>query len=276
MMKFAIINDLHIGPADVGYEKGVQRKLLAEGTRIMKKIIKVLNEKEKPEFVINLGDSIEDVNDREKDIESFKYFVSLLATLNVSVHTLVGNHDLRTLTVQDIAKILDYKEMYYSFDHNSFHFIALSFEMTGDHTNVLSDITAKVPKKQLLWLTNDLDKTDKPVVVFIHYPLAEDDMKGNFWFETEPQYALLANRVEVRSILESSGKVKAVFSAHQHWNRFHVQNNIPYFVATSPIENFKNQGTVAETYTIVNLDNKGVKVKVVGNDPAEFSYTFNS
>lgn len=273
-MKFAIVNDLHIGPPSVGIEKGVQRKLMAEGSRILENIIFKLNDKEHPDFVVNLGDSIEDVNDKEVDIQSFKKFLSMLSKLKMPTYSLIGNHDVRTLSAKEIAKLLGYKKMYYSFDFKTFHFIALSLDMVGDHTHILKDIAASVPSEQLSWLKTDLKQTDKPTIVFIHYPLAEDNMKGNFWFETESQYALLENRKEVRKILEASKKVKAVFSAHQHWNRFHVHNKIPYFTITSPIENFKNEGVASETYTIVELNNDEIVVKVIGNESAEFSYRF--
>lgn len=118
---------------------------------------------------------------------------------------LIEEYEVDTLSVNDIAKMLGYEKMYYSFDNGEYHFIALSFVMTGDHTNDFADIKAEVPIDQLEWLRDDLNKTNKPVVVFIHYGLAEDDMKGNFWFESEPWYALLYNREVVRKILEESG-----------------------------------------------------------------------
>lgn len=273
-MKFAIVNDMHIGPLTSGFSQGVQRKLIPESERLVKQFVEKMNNEEYPEFVINLGDVIEDVNDREVDIGSYKKALSLFSNLKMPVYFLIGNHDVRTLTAKEIADMLGYEEMYYSFDHGAFHFVVLSFEMTGQHTKILSDIKAEVPKSQLEWLKNDLSLTNKPVVVFIHYGLAEDDMKGNFWFESNPQNALLGNRVEVRKILEDSGKVKAVINAHQHWNKMHVNNGIPYFTVTSLVENFKNDGIASEAHTIVNLDEKGIVVDVKGNDPAKFEYSF--
>jgi hypothetical protein len=146
--------------------------------------------------------------------------------------------------------------------------------MTGDHTQVLNDIAAEVPKKQLRWLKSNLSQTKKPVILFVHYGLAEDNMKGNFWFEKEPHYALLQNRQIIRKIIEESKKVKAVFSAHQHWNRMHIHKGIPYFTVTSLIENFKNNGVPTEAYAIVNLGEGMIKVKVKGNDPALYNYIF--
>lgn len=273
-MKFAIINDIHSGPDDSGFKGSVQRKLTYESERLVKKFVVEMNTLEQPEFVINLGDFIEDVNLRDTDIRYFQKTHELLSQLSMPVYSLIGNHDVRTLSEEDIARMLGYEKMYYSFDTADYHFIALSFVMTGDHTRNFADIKAEVPKEQLEWLKSDLTKTDKPVVVFIHYGLAEDDMKGNFWFESEPRYGLLDNREAVRTILEESGKVKAVLSGHQHWNRMKVHNGIPYFVVTSLIENFKNDGTPAEAHTIVNLDEYNISVEVKGNDPEEFEFSF--
>jgi len=118
------------------------------------------------------------------------------------------------LTQEEIAKILDYKKMYYSFDHDEYHFIVLSFEMTEDYTHDLAAISAKIPENQLEWLKHDLLKTNKLSIIFVHYGLADDDMKGNFWFNKDPQYAMMTNRKQVRRILEESKKVIAVISAH--------------------------------------------------------------
>ena len=63
-MKFAIINDSHIGPSESGFEKGVRRKLVNQSESILKSVIAAVNQ-ENPKLIINLGDSIEDVNDRQ-------------------------------------------------------------------------------------------------------------------------------------------------------------------------------------------------------------------
>ena len=274
-MKFAIINDMHLGPPDSGYYKGIQRKLVPHSERLMRKFVEEMNSQENPAFVVNLGDSIEDVNDRDTDIRYFKKTVDILSGLKMPVYSLVGNHDVRTLTQKEIAQMVGHDRMYYSFDHSRYHFVMLSFEMTGDHTHNPGDISAVVPAEQITWLKDDLNSTDKPTVVFVHYGLADDDMKGNFWFESKPSIAMLGNRREVREILEKSGKVRAVITAHQHWNRMFVHNDIPYFTVTSLVENFNNDGVPAEAYTIVKLDDEGIRLDIRGNDPANFEYSFN-
>jgi len=273
-MKFAVINDMHVGPKGSGFYKGVQRKLIEEAERLIKSFADQMNNNEHPAFVVNLGDSIEDVNDRETDLAFFDKSRKFLSELKMPSYTLIGNHDVRTLAHSEIADMFGYDEMYYSFNHEGYHFVALSFAMTGNHKVDLGDIFAEVPEDQLKWLKDDLAKTKKPTVIFMHYGLADDDMKGNFWFENAPEKGLLSNRVEVRRILEDSGVVKAVFTAHQHWNRMHEHNGIPYFTVTSLVENFNNDGLPAEAYTIVNIDNEKIDVTVRGNDPASYSFSF--
>ncbi|QQR63837.1 metallophosphoesterase [Candidatus Roizmanbacteria bacterium] len=273
-MKFVIVNDIHNGPSDSGFHKGIQRKLTFMAEGLVQKFVETMNSDEKPEFVVNLGDFIEDVNNREVDMRYFRETVELLLPLRMPVYSLIGNHDVRTLTDDDMKKILNYDQLYYSFDHGGFHFIALSFTMTGNHKIDLDDIKAEVLSDQLKWLHNDLSSTTKPTIVFIHYGLADDDLIGNFWFESKPEYGLLHNRADVRKILEASGKVKAVISGHQHWNRMKVHNGIPYFVVTSLVENFRNDGTPTEAHTVVTLDEKGIEIDVKGNDPTKFHFEF--
>ena len=183
---------------------------------------------------------------------------------------------MRTLNPEEVAKILKYKQMYYSFDYGLFHFIALSFVMTEDYTHNLSAISAKIPDNQIDWLKIDLSKTNKPTIVFSHYGLADDDMKGNFWFEKDPYHAMLSNRKQIRHILEKSGRVRAVISAHQHWNKMLIHQGIPYFTLTSLIENTNNDGLASKAHTVVDLDIKKIIVKVKGNDPARFEYAFKT
>ena len=99
-------------------------------------------------------------------------------------------------------------------------------------------------------------------------------MKGNFWFENAPDKALLGNRKQIRKIFEESGRVKAVISAHQHWNKMFVHNGIPYFTITSLVENFTNDGLPSEAHTIVSLGDDKITVDVKGNDPAEYKLAF--
>jgi C-terminal processing protease CtpA/Prc len=108
--------------------------------------------------------------------------------------------------------------------------------------------------------------------VLSHYGLADDDMVGNFWFEKIADRAVISNRKELRKIFKESGKVIAVISAHQHWNREFLYDGIPYITITSLVENFNNDGIAAEAYTVVELKADKLIIDVRGNDPAHYEY----
>jgi len=82
-MKFAIINDIHNGPADSGFKFGVQRKLTYEAERLATAFVETMNSNVKPEFVVNLGDFIEDVNSKEIDLGYLKKTIQILSKLSM-------------------------------------------------------------------------------------------------------------------------------------------------------------------------------------------------
>jgi predicted phosphodiesterase len=273
-VKFAIINDTHVSSADTGYENGIQRKLVGLSESLVKDFVSEMNLTEKPAFVVHLGDLIEDVGDKDKDMHYLRKTVKLLSGLKMQVHYLIGNHDIKTNSADEVAQTFGYKKMYYSWDYDDYHFVALSFERDVDEKSSAFHTTHLSPD-ETKWLKDDLAKTKKSTVIFSHYGLADDDMVGNFWFENIPDRAVLNDRGKIRKIFEDSGKVKGVISAHQHWNRMFVHGGIPYITVTSLVENFHNDGEAAEAHTIVNLDESSISVAVRGNDPANYKFEFD-
>lgn len=107
-MQFSIISDTHIGPLDRGFNKGVQRKLSNLSEKLLQEYINQMNNVVKPDFVVNLGDIIEDISDKNIDITNYKNGIKMLQKLSMPIYHVIGNHDLRTLTEQDIENILGY------------------------------------------------------------------------------------------------------------------------------------------------------------------------
>ena len=75
-MKFGVITDIHYGPEAPGTKGskfgGIQRKLVKEADDLVSEFVGFINEVDGLDFVINLGDSIEDLNETEPDIRNFK------------------------------------------------------------------------------------------------------------------------------------------------------------------------------------------------------------
>jgi len=262
-MKIAIISDIHIGPE--GYHKGIKRKLTQYSEEFIHSFVQRVNTDIQPDFVVQLGDLIEDVN-LSDDLVNFQRGIEAFKSLNQPVHHLIGNHDNRNLSDEKLCELLELDHLYYSFDAGDYHFVMLHSKapVRGGYSFI--------PDEELIWLQDDLDQTGKATLIFVHHSLADQDLMGNPWFEGLPEQCLVKNRQEVRAILETSGKVLAVINGHLHWNRVDIHSRIPYITVQSLIENFNNDDIPAGAYAILELDKALLKIDVLGNDIMSFSY----
>ena len=85
-------------------------------------------------------------------------------------------------------------------------------------------------------------------------------MKGNWWFEANPDHALLKNREQVKAILQKDQNILGVFSGHQHWTKQIVENGIHYYVIGSLTENLNGDGIPDGVYYIVEFNGKDIQV----------------
>ncbi len=261
-MRFVILTDIHLGP-EIHF-RGVLRKVNKNAKIFLDEFIRQMNNNIKPEFVVVLGDLIEH-NDKVKDKENIAYIVKLLKKLECPVFYVAGNHDLKNISENKLAKLFNLNSLYYSFDSGSSHFIVL-FSKVAEKGNIL------INDEQELWLKNDLKKTSKKCMVFVHHGLADQSLKGNPYFEGRPEFCLIKNRKEIRNILEQSNKVLAVFNSHLHWDKQNTHNSIPYFTIQSLTENEGDNGIASEAYAVVNIAGNKVNVEVKGNYSKSFSH----
>ncbi|MCX6762984.1 MAG: metallophosphoesterase [Candidatus Moranbacteria bacterium] len=260
-MKFAIITDIHLGPEE--YHKGILRKVNKNVKTFLGDFIKEMNKNVKPELVIALGDLIQDENP-VSDKDNLNYIIESLKGLNCPVYYVAGNHDLKNISEDDLAKLFKQKSLYYSFDSGHFHFIVLFSKRFDDK------IRFYISDKQKKWLQKDLDGTEKQCLVFVHYGLADQDLTENPFFEGKPEKCLVMNRKEIRSILSKSKKVIAAFDSHLHWNRMYKHNSIPYFTIQSLVENEDDKGLPSQAYAVVDIEDKKISVEIKGNYPKKF------
>ena len=261
-MKFAILTDMHLGPE--GYWKGVLRKVNKDVKIFLDEFIEEMNTNVKPKFVVVLGDLIEDDNPIS-DKENIAYIVKLFKKLKCPVYYVAGNHDLKNISDSELAKLFHQSSLYYSFDSGSFHFIVL-FSRALEKGNIA------ITGNQKIWLKEDLKKTGKKSVVFVHHGLADQDLKGNPWFEGRPESCLIANRKEIRNILDASKKVIAVFNSHLHWDKQDIHNKIPYFTIQSLVENEDDKGIASKAYAIVDITDNKIEVQIKGTYSKKFTF----
>lgn len=231
------------------------RKLTHYAEGILSKLIYSVNNEIKPDFVVNLGDLIEDVNNSEDDIKNYKYIYDKLNNFLCPVFSVTGNHDLKTIDSRStLEKIMGYHHSAYSFDYNNFHFVFLGLDVNNN--DILNDggisRTQYASKSDIEWLESDLIKNKFPCIIFNHFGIAEDNMKGNFWFNNNSENALLKNRKKIKNIINNKN-VLGVFSGHQHWTKKIVEDSINYYILGSMTENINNDGIPDGVYFIVEV-----------------------
>src|SRR4051794_26226447 len=134
----------------------------SQGT--LKKAVAAVNGlDEQPDFVVFTGDLTQTTDDPRIRRDRLAEFRDIVSQLRVkTVRFMPGEHDASLDRGEAYQEF--FGDLHYTFDHKGIHFITLD--------NV-SDPTASVGEKQLLWLQADIKqlKDDVRIVVLTHRPL---------------------------------------------------------------------------------------------------------
>jgi 3',5'-cyclic AMP phosphodiesterase CpdA len=269
-----LVTDIHFGP-EARFE-GKLRKLSHRAPQLLDDAVRALDAHD-PLWLINLGDDIED---EDPAIDRARY-LDCQAALRRSRAPLVnvaGNHDLARLTPGDLLEAWGQQgpldppgsrgprgSLHYSLDRAGLHLVVLQ-------TREIKDQGVHIDEELLRWLAADLAAASGPVVVVMHHPAADQDLRDSRWFHAAPHLALIEERAALRAILRESGKVRAVFNGHVHRNHLGLHDGIPYVTVQSLIENLDDDapGLPSASYAVVHIDEERVVVRVLGNDRAAY------
>ena len=261
-LKFIVFSDLHYNHIKKSLsEYSSKRKLTLFAEPLIKKLITIVNQI-KPDFVVNLGDLIQDVHDKNIDTENFKHMIRILNQSTVPVYSVLGTHDLRAFDRKEVSSFYGYDNPTYSFDCKNPPLVFLSAEHIHSYNeNNEKKVEYVINSKDLSWLKQDLDKTNLPTIIFTHTGLAEDNMKGNAFYEDGKYPAHYENRQDIKNILLKSNKVVIVFNGHQHWTKSLVEDGIKYQVCGSMVNNVNYSGTPDGVWLEVNAINGNLNIK---------------
>jgi len=260
--RIVVISDIVYGSDKP--RQGQLRSLPSRALSLLRYLVNRINSEIRPEFVVRLGSLIED-EDEETDEENYEKIVDELKQLSVPVYHVAGSNEQVNLSQKKIAAILKYPKLYYSFDSDDYHFVVL-FSESKNHDHV------HISPEQTHWLQEDLNANKKPVLVFVHHLLDEQELSDNFWFGQYPDGCRVEERAELRAILARSGKVKAVFSGSVHQNNLQEHDGIQYVTLQSLVENVSKSGkTASESFAVLTLSPREIRVEVEGLQRDEYS-----
>jgi alkaline phosphatase len=247
--RFGIVADCHYADAD------------AAGTRFYRESLDKLTEcvtlmnAQKLDFLIELGD----FKDQDRTPVEQKTLCYLEAVERVfrgcagPRYHVLGNHDMDSISKrQFLGRVentnVDPGRSYYSFDVNGLRFVVLDANYRSDGADYdhgdFDWTDANIPADELTWLKRRLDEAPGPVIVFIHQLL---DGVGSVYVK---------NAADVRPILQSCGKVLAVFQGHHHPGSYSNMAGIHYYALRALVEGTgleNNSCAIAEVHPDGNI-----------------------
>ncbi len=239
-LSIGLITDLHYAdkpPAGSRHYRESLAKLDAAAAQFQKDQISVL---------VELGDLIDAADSVETEQSYLKTVNQKFSKICPHRHYVLGNHCVDTLKKKEFLEGVGQEKSYYSFDQNGFHFIILDSCFRSDgvayERKNFKWTDANIPPVELAWLKEDLKSNDKPVIVFAHQRLDVSNNHG------------VKNNKEVRSLLESSGNVIAVFQGHSHQNDLNTIGGIHYCTLVAMVE---GTGLVNNGFSTLNIDDQG-------------------
>ncbi|MCC9606051.1 metallophosphoesterase [Blastopirellula sp. JC732] len=239
-LRVGLITDLHHAdkpPAGTRYYRETLGKLMEASDKLSAA---------KLDMMVELGDLIDAASDVETELGYLKTVNDEFQKICGDRHYVLGNHCVDTLTKAEFLGAVGKEESYYSFDRGNWHFVVLDscFTSEGKHYQRKNFVwtDANVPQKELKWLADDLAANDKPTVVFAHQRL---DNAGSH---------MVRNAADVRTILELSKNVKAVFQGHSHKNDYQQLDGIHYCTLVAMVE---GSGAEHNGYSLLELLSDG-------------------
>jgi predicted phosphodiesterase len=218
------------------------------GTRYYRESLKKLREGvaqfsgSNPAFLVQLGDLVDAAKDPDTERQWLKQAMSALRAVGVQLHSVLGNHCIQTLTKTQFLEESGRERGHYSFDEAGFRFIVLDACYRRDGVSYDAGNfdwkDTDIPRLERQWLRQQLETAPGRVLVFVHQRL---DIPGVHTVASAP---------EVRHILETSGKVAAVFQGHSHQNDYREINRIHYCTMRAVIE---GSGVENNGYGVVSV-----------------------
>ena len=226
LVRFGLVTDLHYADkAPSG--SGATARYYRDSLQKLAAAVEDFNRREE-DFVAELGDFKDLTNGRDETLAALERIESEFTKFNGPRYHVPGNHDFDCLTEEEFYSRTPNGGSvgggYYSFVRNGVTFIVLDgcYTSGAEHYSPAISWTwqdSNIPPDEMEWLGRELAAAQGHVVVFCHQRL--DPASG--------QDCRVKNAAAVRSLLESSGKVRAVLSGHDHGGGQDFVNGIPYY-----------------------------------------------
>ncbi len=228
LVRFGMVTDLHYADIPMGAaDAPIGNRHYRESCIKLREAVNTLNSV-KPDFMIELGDFKDLSPDKDRTIACLDEIEAVFAGFKGDRYHVLGNHDFDCLSKAEFLSHIrnagqDKTLPHYSFVKNGVTCVVLDACYNGKMEDYQPGnwtwTVANVPPKELDWLKETLAKAPGPAIVFCHQRL---DPNAEINHEVR-------NSKTVRAVLKESGKVKAVFTGHEHYGGTCELDGIPYY-----------------------------------------------
>ncbi len=266
LVRFGMVTDCHY--AEIPYAKRaypVGDAAYRESAKKLAECVAVMN-RERPDFLIELGDFKDLGPSKAETLGYLDKIEKVFGGFNGPRYHVAGNHDFDCLTPEEFftrvpndGKVS--KTGYYSFVHGGVTFIVLNacFDSSMKPYSCSNEWNnANVPPEEMSWLERELAAAPGRAIVFCHQCLCS---------AAERQH-IVKNAEAVRALLERSGKVKAVFTGHQHSGLIDIVKGITYYSLRGLVLNSgeeENSYALAEVFPSGGVTVTGYRKAVSAN-----------
>lgn len=197
-VRFGLISDIHPDMLPDGLERVQAFVAAMETARV--------------DFILQLGDFCWPAPTNRRYLEAWQKYRG-------PAYHVLGNHDMDDgYTREQTVAYCGMPAMHYTFDSGPVRGIVLDGNEPGGKA---TGYQRYVGPEQLAWLERELQRADRPALIFIHQPF-DDDL---------PDY--VENGAALRAVVEKAehtrpGSILAVFCGHLHMDYERVVNGIRY------------------------------------------------
>lgn len=252
-LKFGIVTDTHYAN-----RRAKNNRFYSNSIHKLRYAIDFFNT-ENLDFIIHLGDlkDQDEVPNKDSTLSYLKDIEKEFTKFKGKKYHVLGNHDMDSISkTQFIENIqnsgFNIAKSYYHVDLKGYRLIILDANFSSDGSSYSNcDFNwkdANLPKRQLDWLNTTLNSTGNPCLVFIHHPI--DNLKDDYY--------AVQNSSAIRTIIENSKKVIAVFQGHRHQESYININGIHYYTFNAMVD---YEGLENNSFAIASINlKKGIQI----------------
>lgn len=252
-LRIGIVSDVHYGPP-------FEAKAGPRSLDLLRSALREI-ERTNPAMLVDLGDRINNAG-RDADLRHMRAVAEVFATATVARQHVPGNHDVKSISVDENAEILGRPVGSRLVRCEGWDLVF----WCADPRVTLEGFD--VPPSDLVWLEEALSRTQGPTVVLSHVPLGGGAMVGNYYFEgSAAAGGAYANLAEIHGVLLQCPRLRLAIAGHVHWNSVHTVDGVPFLTVQSLSDVATSSPEPANAWATLDLGPTEARLAVAGQAP---------